>query len=71
MTEEARNLLRRAGNAELPFQALPAIAALRECLDRFEQEAIQSARQKGAAWDDIAEVMGITRQALHYRLKTR
>jgi transposase-like protein len=32
-------------------------------------EAIKSAREKGATVDDIAEAMGLTPQAIYYRLR--
>lgn len=69
VADQAKQLLRRSLNSQLPFQALPAISALRQCLDHLEREAIETARQKGAAWEDVAEVMGITRQALYYRMR--
>lgn len=68
MSEHARQLLRKAFNPELPFQALPAISSLRECLNALEHDAILYARSKGASLEDIAEVIGVSRQALHHRL---
>jgi len=67
--EKARNLLRRAHNLDLPFSAFQAIAALRTELDQLEWDAIDSARAKGATWDEVAAALGVTRQALHQRLR--
>ena len=67
--EKARNLLRRAHNLDLPFSAFQAIAALRAELERLEWAAIDSARAKGATWDEVASALGVTRQALHQRLR--
>jgi DNA-directed RNA polymerase specialized sigma24 family protein len=67
--EHARNLLRRAHNLDLPFSAFQAITGLRSELERLEWAAIQSARQKGATWDEIASALGVSRQALHQRLR--
>lgn len=69
--DATRNLLRRAENLELPLLGLSAILDLRERLDALELAAIQSAREKGATWDEIAETLGVTRQALHQRLRKR
>ena len=67
--EISRSLVRRAENTELSLGSLEAIGELREVLDELEAEAIQSARTKGAAVEDIAEVMGLTPQAIYHRLR--
>lgn len=69
--DATRNLLRRAENLELPLLGLSAILDLRERLDDLELAAIRSAREKGATWDEIADTLGVTRQALHQRLRKR
>lgn len=68
---DSGRLLRRAQNAELPFAALPAIRELRDYLDSLETQIVLLAREKGATWDEIAEAMGITRQALYQRMRNR
>ena len=62
-------LVRRALNPDLTFAALPAIRELRLHLDELEARAIKAGRDKGAAWEDIADALGITRQAAQARLK--
>lgn len=64
-------LVRRASNVELPFAALPAIQELRRLLDGFEGAAIQYARERGASWDELAETVGTSRQALQHRMRVR
>jgi len=66
---DAQQLMRRAQNKELPFSALPAIAELRGLLVTLEAEIVLQARKKGATWDEIAEALGITRQALYQRMR--
>jgi predicted transcriptional regulator len=61
--------LRRAENTELSLGALEAIAALRARLDVLERAAMLSAREKGATNEDIAEALGLTPQAIHYRFR--
>lgn len=63
--------IKRAENIDLPLLALSEISVLRASLDELELSHIESAREKGASWEDIASSMGITRQALQQRLKSR
>jgi hypothetical protein len=65
----ARSLIRRAETTELSLVSLEAIAEIRRHLNVLEVEAIRSAREKGATVDDIAEAMGLTPQAIYYRLR--
>ena len=62
-------LVRKALNPELTFAALPAIGELRRHLDELEARAIVIGRTRGAAWQDIADALGITRQAAQARMK--
>jgi predicted transcriptional regulator len=64
-----RSLLRRAENTELSLISLEAIAELRRTLDRLEQTAVMSAREKGATVEDIAEALDLTPQAVYHRLR--
>ena len=63
--------IRKAENLDLPLLALREIQEIREELDRLEIAHIESARAKGASWEDVAEALGITRQALQQRMKAR
>jgi DNA invertase Pin-like site-specific DNA recombinase len=65
----SRSLIRRAENTELSLVSLEAILEIRLRLDALEAEAIRSARDKGATVEDIAEVMGLTPQAIYHRLR--
>jgi predicted transcriptional regulator len=65
----SRALLRRAENTELSLSSLEAIAEVRRWLDQLENKAMISARQKGATTDDIAEALGLTSQAIYYRMR--
>lgn len=68
MAEISRKAMRRATNPRVPGLALAAIQELRGTLDELEMEAIETARRQGATWEDVAELLGISRQALHARL---
>jgi hypothetical protein len=67
----SHTLLRRAENTELALGSLEAIAELRRQLDRLEDEAVLSARAKGATVEDIAGALDLTSQAIYYRFRNR
>ena len=62
-------LVKRAENIELPLQGLRAINELRAELDELQQAHIAMAREKGASWAEIAEALGISRQALQQKMR--
>ena len=64
-----RPLIRKLESTELPLQALDAIRQLREYVDDLEATCILKARELGASPSDAAEALGITRQAVHYKLR--
>jgi DNA-directed RNA polymerase specialized sigma24 family protein len=45
--------------------ALAAVGALRRLADRVEDAAVEQAVVDGWSWADIAEALGVTRQAVH------
>jgi hypothetical protein len=66
-----RTLIRRAENYEaFPITALEAVVALRRCLDEVEKMAVQTARANGAPWNDLADALGVTRQALYQKYRS-
>jgi hypothetical protein len=60
-------LLKIAQNRELPLAALQALTELREELASLELDHVHNARQKGASWEDIAQALAISRQAVQQR----
>jgi hypothetical protein len=44
---------------------LAAVVALRDLTDRLEDAAIERALRIGWGWGEIAEALGVTRQAVH------
>lgn len=48
-----------------PLTALRANAQLRSHLDRSEAVAVRRARVRGALWSQIAEALGVSKQAVH------
>lgn len=48
-----------------PADALAAVAALRRLADQLEDAAVEHAMREGWSWPQVAEALGITRQAVH------
>lgn len=44
---------------------LAAVVALRELADRMEDAQVERALREGWTWTQIADALGITRQAVH------
>ncbi len=51
-----------------PAEALAAVVALRQMADRLELNAVRSALQQGWSWSEVAEALGVSKQAAHSRL---
>lgn len=50
-----------------PADALAAVVALRRLADRLEHAAVTRAIEQGWSWAQVAQALGITRQAAHHR----
>ncbi|ROO90646.1 hypothetical protein EDD29_8380 [Actinocorallia herbida] len=57
-------LAREAGSRD-PAVGLRAVRALRELAERLEGLQVGNARALGWSWQDIAEALGVSRQAVH------
>jgi DNA-directed RNA polymerase specialized sigma24 family protein len=51
-----------------PEAALAVVVALRLMADRLEAAAVASALQQGWSWSQIAQALGVSKQAAHKRL---
>ncbi len=58
-------------DAHDPAAALAAVIALRRMADRMEREAVDRAIASGWTWQQVAQALGVTRQAAHQRHATR
>ena len=54
-----------------PAAAIAAVIGLRRLADRMEREAVERAVDSGWTWQQIAQALGVTRQAAHKRHATR
>jgi predicted transcriptional regulator len=57
--------------SEDPATGLRAVRALRKLVEKLEQVHVQHARSVGWSWQDIADALGVTRQAVHKKHSTR
>ena len=48
-----------------PHVGLTAVAALRELLESLEALQVANAREQGWSWQQIAEELGVSKQAVH------
>lgn len=51
-----------------PAEALAAVIALRLLADELERNSIMAALKQGWSWSQIAEALGVSKQAAHKRL---
>ncbi|MGZ6295191.1 MAG: hypothetical protein ACXWPO_10290 [Candidatus Limnocylindrales bacterium] len=48
-----------------PADGLAAVVALRRLADRLEDAEVERALRSGWSWPQVAEALGVTRQAVH------
>jgi hypothetical protein len=48
-----------------PADTLAAVVALRRLADQLENSAVEQAMREGWNWPEVAEALGVTRQAVH------
>ena len=54
-----------------PDDAFASVRALRHLADRIEESAVADAMRDGWTWADVAEALGVTRQAAHKKFAKR
>lgn len=62
MDEKTRT---RVGGPEDPREGLEAVVALRRMLEALEAAQVENAFIMGWSWARIAEVLGVSKQAVH------
>jgi DNA-directed RNA polymerase specialized sigma24 family protein len=62
--DKAPDLAAAADSAD-PRTGLHAVAALRRLLEQLEALQVDNARAHGWSWQEIAAVLGVSRQAVH------
>jgi hypothetical protein len=67
---EATELAAAAGSAD-PKVGLRAVLALRKLLETLEILQVGNARRQGWSWQDIAEALEVSKQAVHKKHAAR
>jgi DNA-directed RNA polymerase specialized sigma24 family protein len=67
---EATKLAAEASSKD-PSMGLRAVAALRHLLERLEALQVGNARSQGWSWQEIAEHLGVSKQAVHKKYARR
>jgi DNA-binding NarL/FixJ family response regulator len=70
MSTEAAQLASSASSGD-PRVGLAAVASLRVLLESLEELQVASARRRGWSWQEIAGVLGVSRQAVHKKYGRR
>ena len=61
---DARDLI-DSGTSRDPGVGLRAVSALRRLVEQLEDLQVQSAREQGWSWAEIASAMGVSKQTVH------
>lgn len=64
-------LAQQASDLTHPQQGLRAVAALRRLTDSLELQQVEAALRQGMTWPEIAQELGVTRQAVHKKYRHR
>ena len=67
---QARRMVGAAAGND-PETGLAAVVALRRLLEVLEALQVDNARAQGWSWRDIADRLGLTKQAVHYKHGSR
>lgn len=75
MTQEPASdlsgMTREAGDTSDPEKGLRAVARLRQVTEAIELRQVEAALEAGLSWADIAACLGVSRQAVHKRYRSR
>lgn len=60
-----------AASSKDPSVGLAAVASLRILLESLEELQVTNARAQGWSWQEIAAVLGVSKQAVHKKHRNR
>ncbi|MDQ3386364.1 MAG: helix-turn-helix domain-containing protein [Actinomycetota bacterium] len=66
-----KNIETRVGGAQDPREGLESVVALRRMLEALEAAQVENAFVAGWSWARIAEVLGVSKQAVHKKHSKR
>ena len=62
---ESALIARLAADTSDPRSGLRAIASLRALADRLELAQVEAGLREGMSWQEVADALGVSRQAVH------
>lgn len=62
---ESRQIAEDAADTSDPRVGLRAVASLRALAERLELAQVESGLRAGMSWQNIADALGVSRQAVH------
>jgi DNA-binding NarL/FixJ family response regulator len=65
MNKDSDELMRGATQTQEPREGLEAVVALRRLLEMLEATHVENAIRSGWSWSQVAEVLGVSKQAVH------
>lgn len=68
---EADHAVTVATDTTDPRQGLRAVASLRGLTETLELRQVEAALRAGMSWHEVAEALGVTRQAVHKKYAKR
>ncbi|GGF42178.1 HTH domain-containing protein [Microbacterium sorbitolivorans] len=68
---ESTRTARAAADTTDPRAGLRAVASLRTLADSLELRQVEAALRAGMTWQQIADALGVTRQAVHKKYSKR
>lgn len=68
---ESAQIARAAADTSDPRAGLRAITSLRALADRLELAQVEAGLRAGMNWQDVADALGVSRQAVHKKYTKR
>lgn len=68
---ESTRIAEVAADISDPRAGLRAVASLRALADRLELVQVEAALRAGMSWQDVADALGVSRQAVHKKYAKR
>jgi hypothetical protein len=63
--------LASAASSRDPATGLRAVASLRLLVEQLQDLQVDNAREQGWSWQQIAQALGVSRQAVHHKYARR
>lgn len=68
---QSQDLTAAAGDVTHPREGLQAVSSLRLLVETLEFRQVEAALRAGMNWSEVAEALGVSRQAVHKKYAKR